>query len=173
MDVCRIIKADITVKVGEIITTSKFERKYSEGRAKAESLLEDIRKCECPEMLGRKNSLFVFPNDDKLEERIFHWVSTYAPNPTSSCQVYLLDLEVDKVEWHDSICYEDLYFLLNGMKYGMRDITLTKEILGFYYWKGKCDVSGITTEGLVEKGIVSKITPYVVTHTKIDKLTVK
>lgn len=59
------------------------------------------------------------------------------------------------------------------MKYGMRDITLTKEILGFYYWKGKCDVSGITTEGLVEKGIVSKITPYVVTHTKIDKLTVK
>ena len=55
----------------------------------------------------------------------------------------------------------------------MRDITLTKEILGFYYWNGKCDVSGITTEGLVEKGIVSKITPYVVTHTKIDKLTVK
>lgn len=58
MDVCRIIKADISVKVGEIITTSKFERKYSEGRAIAESLLEDIRKCECPEMLDRKNSLF-------------------------------------------------------------------------------------------------------------------
>ena len=173
MDVCRIIKADISVKVGEIITTSKFERKYSEGRAKAESLLEDIRKRECLEMLGRKNSLFVFPNDDKLEERIFHWASTYAPNPTSSCQVYLLDLEVDKVEWHDSRYYEDLYFLLNGMKYGMRDITLTKEILGFYYWNGKCDVSDITTEGLVEKGIVSKITPYVVTHTKIDKLTVR
>ena len=60
MDVCRIIKADISVKVGEIITTSKFERKYSEGRAIAESLLEDIRKCECPEMLDRKNSLFFF-----------------------------------------------------------------------------------------------------------------
>ena len=106
MDVCRIIKADITVKVGEIITTSKFERKYSEGRAKAESLLEDIRKRECLEMLGRKNSLFVFPNDDKLEERIFHWARTYAHNPTSSCQVYLLDLEVDKVEWHDSRYFE-------------------------------------------------------------------
>ena len=67
MDVCRIIKADISVKVGEIITTSKFERKYSEGRAKAESLLEDIRKRECLEMLGRKNSLFVFPNDDTAD----------------------------------------------------------------------------------------------------------
>lgn len=71
MDVCRIIKADISVKVGEIITTSNFESKYSEGRAKAESLLEDIRKRECLEMLGRKNSLFVFPNDDKLKSAYF------------------------------------------------------------------------------------------------------
>lgn len=70
MDVCRIIKADISVKVGEIITTSKFERKYSEGRAIAESLLEDIRKCECPEMLDRKNSLFVFP-------MMINWKSAY------------------------------------------------------------------------------------------------
>lgn len=70
MDVCRIIKADITVKVGEIITTSKFERKYSEGRAKAESLLEDIRKRECLEMLGRKNSLFFF-------QMMINWKSAY------------------------------------------------------------------------------------------------
>lgn len=70
MDVCRIIKADISVKVGEIITTSKFERKYSEGRAKAESLLEDIRKRECLEMLGRKNSLFVF-------QMMINWKSAY------------------------------------------------------------------------------------------------
>ncbi len=170
MDVCRIIKADISVKVGEIITTSKFERKYSEGRAKAESLLEDIRKRECLEMLGRKNSLFVFPNDDKLEERIFHWASTYAPNPTSSCQVYLLDLEVDKVEWHDSSFYEDLFFLLNGRKYGMRDRTSTADSLCSKYWSELSDISEITTEGLIEKGIISKITPYVVTHNKIEKI---
>jgi len=170
MDVCRIIKADISVKVGEIITTSKFERKYSEERAKAESLLEDIRKRECPEMLGRKNSLFVFPNDDKLEERIFHWASTYAHNPTSSCQVYLLDLEVDKVEWHDSRYYEDLYFLLNGMKYGMRDRTSAAELLCSDYWRGMSDISEIATEGLIEKGVVSKITSYIVTHNKIEKI---
>ena len=170
MDVCRIIKADISVKVGEIITTSKFERIYSEGRAKAESLLEDIRKRECLEMLGRKNSLFVFPNDDKLEERIFHRASTYAPNPTSSCQVYLLDLEVDKVEWHDSSFYEDLFFLLNGRKYGMRDRTTTADTLCSKYWSELSDISEITTEGLIEKGIISKITPYVVTHNKIEKI---
>ena len=70
MDVCRIIKADISVKVGEIITTSKFERKYSEGRAIAESLLEDIRKCECPEMLDRKNALFFF-------QMMINWKSAY------------------------------------------------------------------------------------------------
>ena len=169
MDVCRIIKADISVKVGEIITISKFERKYSEGRAIAESLLEDIRKRECLEMLGRKNSLFVFPNDDKLEERIFHWASTYAPNPTSSCQAYLLDLEVDKVEWHDSSFYEDLFFLLNGRKYGMRDRTSTADSLCSKYWSELSDISEITTEGLIEKGIISKITPYVVTTSVRDK----
>lgn len=169
MDVCRIIKADISVKVGEIITTSKFERKYSEGRAIAESLLEDIRKCECPEMLDRKNSLF-FPNDDKLEERIFHWASTYAPNPTSSCQVYLLDLEVDKVEWHDYRYFENFYFLLNGKKYGMSGRTSAAELLCSDYWRGMSDISEIATEGLIEKGGVSKITSYIVTHNKIEKI---
>lgn len=70
MDVCRIIKADISVKVGEIITTSKFERKYSEGRAKAESLLEDIRKRECLEMLGRKTHCLFF-------QMMINWKSAY------------------------------------------------------------------------------------------------
>lgn len=170
MDVCRIIKADISVKVGEIITTSKFERKYSEERAKVESLLEDVRKQDYPEAYGREKSLFVFPNDDKLEERAFQWANTYVPNPGSSCQVYLLELEVDKVEWHDSSFYEDLFFLLNGRKYGMRDRTSTADSLCSKYWSELSDISEITTEGLIEKGIISKITPYVVTHNKIEKI---
>ena len=150
MKVCRIIKADVLVKVGEVITASKKEHNYSEGRAKAESMLEDVRKQDYPESYGRGNSLFVFPNDDKLEERIFHWASTYAPNPTSSCQVYLLDLEVDKVEWHDSRYFENLYFLLNGKKYGMSDRTSAAELLCSDYWRGMSDISEIATEGLIE-----------------------
>lgn len=65
MKVCRIIKADVLVKVGEVITASKKEHNYSEGRAKAESMLEDVRKQDYPESYGRGNSLFVFPYDDK------------------------------------------------------------------------------------------------------------
>ena len=112
MKVCRIIKADVLVKVGEVITASKKEHNYSEGRAKAESMLENVRKQDYPESYGRGNSLFVFPYDDKKEERAFQWASTYAPTPGSSSQVYLLELDVDKVEWHDSRCYENLYFLI-------------------------------------------------------------
>lgn len=170
MKVCRVIKANISVKVGDALLDSKFERKYSEGRAKAESLLEDVRKRDYVEKFGRESSLFVFPNDDKLEERAFLWASTYAPNPGSSCQVYLLELEVDKVEWHDSSFYEDLFFLLNGRKYGMRDRTSTADSLCSKYWSELSDISEITTEGLIEKGIISKITPYVVTHNKIEKI---
>ena len=150
MKVCRIIKADVLVKVGEVITASKKEHNYSEGRAKAESMLEDVRKQDYPESYGRGNSLFVFPYDDKKEERAFQWASTYAPTPGSSCQVYLLVLDVDKVEWHDSRCYENLYFLLNGKKYGMSDRTSADELLCSNYWRGMSDISEIATEGLIE-----------------------
>ena len=110
MKVCRIIKADVLVKVGEVITASKKEHNYSEGRAKAESMLEDVRKQDYPESYGRGNSLFVFPYDDKMEERAFQWANTFASTPVSYCIVNLLVLEVDNVEWHDSRNYEDLCF---------------------------------------------------------------
>ena len=152
MKVCRVIKANISVKVGDALLDSKFERKYSEGRAKVESLLENVRKREYPKLFDRENSLFVFPNDDKMEERAFQLASTYAPTPSSSCQVYLLELDVDKVEWHDSRCYENLYFLLNGKKYGMSDRTSAAELLCSNYWCGMSDISDIATEGLIEGG---------------------
>ena len=44
MKVCRIEKDTVFRKVGEVITASKKEHNYSEGRAKAESMLEDVRK---------------------------------------------------------------------------------------------------------------------------------
>ena len=90
MKVCRIIKADVLVKVGEVITASKKEHNYSEGRAKAESMLEDVRKQDYPESYGRGNSLFVFPYDDKKEERAFQWANTFASAPGSYCIVNLL-----------------------------------------------------------------------------------
>lgn len=150
MKVCRIEKNTVLRKVGEVITASKREHNYSEGRAKAESMLEDVRKQDHPDSYGRGNSLFVFPYDDKKEERAFQWASTYAPTPGSSCQVYLLELDVDKVERHDSRCYENLYFLLNGKKYGMSDRTSADELLCSNYWRGMSDISEIATEGLIE-----------------------
>lgn len=170
MKVCRVIKANISVKVGDALLDSKFERKYSEGRAKVESLLENVRKRECPKLFDRENSLFVFPNDDKMEERVFQWASTYAPNPGSSCQVYLLELDVDKVEWHDSRYYEDLYFLLNGMKCCMQNKTAIKEELCKEYWIGKCDMEELSIEGLVNSAKVLSVTLYTVTHNNIRKL---
>ena len=170
MKVCRIIKADVLVKVGEVITASKKEHNYSEGRAKAESMLEDVRKQDYPESYGRGNSLFVFPYDDKKEERAFKWASTYAPIPGSSYIVNLLVLEVDNVEWHDSRNYEDLCFLLGNYKVGMRDKKVNKDDLCNRYWLEKCNMEELSIEGLVKKARVISIVPYIVTRNVIRKL---
>lgn len=167
MKVCRIVKADISVKVGEVLTASKAEHNYSEKRAKAESLLEEVRKRDYSDVYGRENSLFVFPYDDKLEERAFQWARTYAPNPDSSCPIYLLELDVDKVEWHDVVYYEDLCFLLNDEKRGMSDITANKDELCKKYWQGICGMNEVSIEGLVNSAKVVSVTPCKVTHNKI------
>lgn len=52
MKVCRIEKDTVFRKVGEVITASKKEHNYSEGRAKAESMLENVRKQDYPESYG-------------------------------------------------------------------------------------------------------------------------
>ena len=170
MKVCRIIKADVLVKVGEVITASKKEHNYSEGRAKAESMLEDVRKQDYPELYGRGNSLFVFPYDDKKEERAFQWANTFASTPVSYCIVNLLVLEVDNVEWHDSRNYEDLCFLLGNYKVGMRDKKVNKDDLCNRYWLEKCNMEELSIEGLVNKARVISIEPYIVTHNGIRKL---
>lgn len=60
-------------------------------------MLENVRKQDYPESYGRGNSLFVFPYDDKKEERAFQWANTFASTPVSYCIVNLLILEVDNV----------------------------------------------------------------------------
>ena len=55
-------------------------------------------------------------------------------------------------------------------KYGMSDRTSAAELLCSEYWRGMSDISEIATEGLIEKGGVSKITSYIVTHNKIEKI---
>lgn len=170
MKVYRIEKETVSWKVSDVIAPSFNERIYSDKRLKAESLLENVRKSNYPYLYSRGNSLFVFPADDKLDERAFHWASTYAPLPDSSCVVSLLELEVDNVEWHDSRNYEDLCFLLSGFKCGMRDITANEDDLCKKYWVGKCNMEELSIEGLVNKARVIGIVPYIVTHNKISKL---
>ena len=170
MKVCRIEKETVSWKVGDVIAPSFNERIYSDKRLKAESLLENVRKSYYPYLYSRGNSLFIFPADDKLEERAFHWASTYAPLPDSSCVVSLLELEVYNVEWHDSQNYEDLYFLLSDFKYGMRNMKVNEDDLCKKYWVGKCNMEELSIEGLVNKARVIGIVPYIVTHNKIGKL---
>ena len=110
MKVYRIEKETVSLKVSDVIVPSFNELIYSDKRLKAESLLENVRKSNYPYLYSRGNSLFVFTADDKLEQRAYHWASTYAPLPNSSCVVSLLELEVDNIEWHDSRNYEDLCF---------------------------------------------------------------
>ena len=52
----------------------------------------------------------------------------------------------------------------------MSDRTSAAELLCSDYWCGMSDISEIATEGLIEKGGVSKITSYIVTHNKIEKI---
>lgn len=139
-------------------------------RAKAEDYLENVREKRYSMKLSRLNSIFVFPKDDKLEERAFHWARTFASTPDSSSKVYLLELETDDVEWHNSQYYEDLYFLLDNKRYGMCDICSTKESLCKGYWENECNKEGLDVEGLTKNGKIVDITPYLVTHNNIRKL---
>ena len=170
MKVYRIIKADISVKVGEVLACSKILRKFPRGREKAENLLEEIRKRDYSNLYSRIDSIFVFPYDNQVEERAFQWASTYVPEPGSLCTVNLLELEVDNVEWHDSRDYEDLYYLLNNFRKGMRDQAASKEKLYTNYWCGKCNMKELSIEGLVNSAKVISKTPYMVTHNKIMKI---
>lgn len=170
MRVYRIVKACIKIAVGEVVRPHEKEHNYSVMRSKAEAYLEDVRKEKYATTLSRLNSLFVFPKDEKLQERAFQWARTFAPTPSSSCVVNLLELEVDNVEWHDVRFYEDLCFLLDDKKYEMRNSVSTKESLSEEYWQGNCDMGVIDVEGLVEKGKVVAITSYLVTHNNIKEL---
>ena len=170
MKVCRIEKDTVLRKVGEVIEPSSFERIYSEMRSKAELLLESVRSEFYPKLFDRVDSLFVFPYDDKKEERAFQWANTFASTPVSYCIVNLLVLEVDNVEWHDSRNYEDLCFLLGNCKVGMRDKNVNKDDLCNRYWLEKCNMEELSIEGLVKKARVISIAPYIVTRNGIRKL---
>lgn len=164
----RIIRACHKVSISDIIQPYVKVHSYSKMREVAEAYLENVRVEKYSTNRSRLDSLFVFPKDGSLDERAFQWAQTFAAIPGDSCEAYLLELEVNDVEWHDSRYYEDLCFLLGGRRYGMSNINATKESLAEAYWTKNCDMKVIEVEGLIDKGNVVDMIPCLILHNSVE-----
>lgn len=135
-----------------------------ERRKMAEEKLEEYRKCCCPRLNGRLDSIFVFPNDN-IEERAFHWAFKFASCPGDFCQCYLLEMEVDEpVTWHDATFFEDLCHLYKGEKSFMTNKMSDHDLIE-NYWLSQEKMDSLFLEGMVKRGQILSVSSCVVSRT--------
>ena len=174
MIVYRIIKADWYSNKrpckGEVLTPTNYDiDNMPEGRKTTEERLETCRKEHFPQLNGRLDSIFVFPNDN-IEERAFHWAFKFASRPGDFCQCYLLEMEVDEpVTWHDATFFEDLCHLYKGNKIfmtnRMSDLDLTEN-----YWLSQEKLDNLSLEGMVKRGKIVSVSSCEVSRTSFKIL---
>lgn len=168
----RIIKANSDQRPykGNLLQSKTIDmEKLQEGRKMGEEKLEEYRKCCCPRLNGRLDSIFVFPNDN-IEERAFHWAFKFASRPGDFCQCYLLEMEVDEpVTWHDATFFEDLCHLYKGNKIFMTNRMSDLDLIE-NYWLSQEKLDNLSLEGMVKRGKIVSVSSCEVSRTSFKIL---
>lgn len=158
MDVLKALKQGNSMPIKNII----IER-CSEGRQWAEKQLELFRNEHCTDQFSRLSNLFVFPESD-YNERAFNWARKFSPNPGDTTMIFILKLEVDTIQWHDSSNFENLY-LLSEKEHNDNELVSK---LCHNYWTSPNDISPITIEGITTSAKIESLSFGMVSHNKLD-----